>query len=121
MCSKKQKQREWHLTYRLVMRSIIFVKLDKILATKPLSSEKALWPTFSTCCKVMPEGSGTCSALMKYISSETMHQKSSIRHRLHNIGNDTETISNWCHTKRGMCAKEPCQTTNPALQTDTAL
>lgn len=33
-------------------------KLDKDLATKLLSSQKALWPTFSSCFKVMPKGPG---------------------------------------------------------------
>lgn len=37
-----------------------FFKLDKDLATKLLSSQKALWPIFSTCFKVMPKGAGTC-------------------------------------------------------------
>lgn len=36
-----------------------FFKLDKDLATKLLSSQKALWPTFSACFKVTPKGPGT--------------------------------------------------------------
>lgn len=36
-----------------------FFKLDKDLATKLLSSQKAPWPTFSACFKVMPKGPGT--------------------------------------------------------------
>lgn len=37
-----------------------FFKLDKDRATKLLSSQKALCPTFSTCFKVTPKGPGTC-------------------------------------------------------------
>lgn len=37
-----------------------FFKLDKDLAAKLLSSQKAPRPTFSTCFKVTPKGPGTC-------------------------------------------------------------
>lgn len=48
-----------------------FLKLDKDLATKLLSSQKAPWPTFSTCFKAMPKG--PAPALMKEISPEIAH------------------------------------------------
>lgn len=42
------------------MDFFFFFKLDKDLATKLLSSQKALWPTFSIRLKVMQKGPGTC-------------------------------------------------------------
>lgn len=85
-----------------------FFKLDKDLATKLLSSQKALWPTFSTCLKVMPKEPGTCPGETALPRDGTLAASSQTQP--HSTGNDTGITSKWCHNKMGMCAEEPCQT-----------